>query len=38
MSTSAVVLMILIPGILWGGFGLCLFIAVRKEGRKPRST
>ena len=38
MSTSAVVLMIIIPTILWGGFGLCLFIAFRKEGRKSRST
>ena len=36
MSTSAIAMMIVIPGILWGGFALCLFIAIRKEAGKER--
>jgi hypothetical protein len=31
VSPDALVVMILVPGIIWGGFILCLAIAVRKE-------
>ena len=34
MSLSAIILAIVIPSILWGGFVLCLVIAIRHEARK----
>ena len=34
MSASAIVLAIVVPIVLWGGFALCLTIAIRREGRK----
>lgn len=35
MTTSAWVLAIVIPSILWGGFIFCLIVAIRREGRPP---
>jgi hypothetical protein len=34
MEPSAIVIMVLICGLVWGGFGVILWTAVRKEGRK----
>jgi len=34
MSTTAVVVMILVLGFVWGGFALILATAVRKEREK----
>ena len=34
MSLSAIILAIVIPTILLGGFALCLVIAIRREARK----
>lgn len=31
MSTSAVIMMIAILGIVWGGFGVALYIAIRQD-------
>jgi hypothetical protein len=36
MSTTAVVTMVLICGVVWGGFALLLTRALRHEGRKTR--
>lgn len=36
MSATSITLMIVIPGIIWGGFILCLSIAIHREGKKPR--
>ena len=36
MSPSAYVLMIVIPGILWGGFVFCLLVAARREKQKKK--
>lgn len=35
MSTTAVVVMIVVLGFVWGGFALILSTAVRKERDKP---
>ena len=34
MSTSAIVMMVLICGVIWGGFVYFLIRAMRSEGRK----
>ncbi len=34
MTLSAIILAVLIPAILWGGFAVCLVIAMRRESRK----
>ena len=34
MSGSAIVFMILVCGLIWGGFVVLLFRAIRSEGRK----
>ena len=34
MSGTAVMMMLLICGVVWGGFALLLTRAVRREGRK----
>lgn len=34
MSTTAIAFMVLICGLVWGGFLLLLVRAVRSEGRK----
>ena len=34
MTTTATVMMILICGLVWGGFALLLFRASKSEGRK----
>ncbi|MFA6709443.1 MAG: MetS family NSS transporter small subunit [Fusobacterium sp.] len=34
MSTGAIVMGILTGTILWGGFGLCLYIALKSDGKK----
>lgn len=38
MSATAVVMMVLICGVVWGGFALLLARAVRREGRKGRAA
>lgn len=34
MSSSAIVMMVMICGIVWGGFGYFLTRAVRRESKK----
>ncbi len=34
MTTTAIVTMILICGLIWGGFVTILVYAIRREGRK----
>ena len=34
MSTTAIAFMVLVCGLVWGGFTLLLVRAVRSEGRK----
>ncbi len=34
MSTTAIVTMVVICGVVWGGFAVLLVRAVRSEGRK----
>ena len=34
MSTTAIAFMVLVCGLVWGGFALLLVRAVRSEGRK----
>lgn len=34
MSASAVVLMVVVCSLIWGGFGVLLVRAVREEGKK----
>lgn len=34
MSTTAIVTMVLIAGLVWGGFAFILMKAVQKESRK----
>ena len=34
MSGTAVVMMVVICGVVWGGFALLLVRALRREGRK----
>jgi len=38
MSTSAIVMMVLICGLVWGGFGYFLTRAMRSESRKQASA
>jgi len=35
MSTLAIVTMLIVLGILWGGFLICLSMALRRERQKP---
>ncbi|HSR51094.1 MAG TPA: MetS family NSS transporter small subunit [Acidobacteriota bacterium] len=37
MSTISLLTMIVILSVLWGGFTLCLVVALRKERRKDDS-
>ncbi len=34
MTPAATLMLILVGGFVWGGFGLILATAIRKEGRK----
>jgi hypothetical protein len=34
MSPDAIAVMILVPGIVWGGFIFCLAMAIRKEKKR----
>lgn len=34
MSTTAIIMMILVMGVLWGGFILTLLMAMKKEAQK----
>lgn len=38
MSTSAIVMMLVICGIIWGGFVFFLVRAMRSEGKKKSSA
>lgn len=36
MTSGAIVTMIVLVGIAWGGFGYCLLLAMKKERLKTR--